>query len=220
MRLVQRMTDTGAPTDGRRERSRRTKRAIVLAAIDLFVADGYGSTTINAIAQRTGVAVQTVYVSFGSKRAILAAALDQAIAGDDRDVSINDRDWMHEVFNAPTSAQRLTAYAGALRRILGQAGDMFAVVAAAASIDTDVVELASTTEERRVIGARSVVEAALAVGPLRDGLTVDEAVDVLSLINSPATFHHLVRRRGWSLDRYQSWVAEALHRELLPPPAG
>lgn len=203
--------------DGRRERSRRTRRAIVLAAIDLFVADGYGSTTINAIAERAGVAVQTVYVSFGSKRAILSAALDQAIAGDDREVAVNDRDWMHDVFNAPTARERLTAYAGGLRRILEQAGDMFAVVAAAASIEPDVIELAETTEARRLIGARSVVEAAAAVGPLRDGVTIDEAVDVLSLINSPATFHHLVRRRGWSLDRYQAWVADALHRELLPP---
>ena len=189
----------------------------MLAASELFVADGYGSTTINAIALRAGVAVQTVYVSFGSKRAILAAALDQAIAGDDREVAVNDRDWMHDVFNAPTASERLTAYAGALRRILDHAGDMFAVVAAAASIDPDVVELAETTEARRLTGARSVVEAAVAVGPLRDGLTADEAVDVLSMINSPATFHHLVRRRGWSLDRYQAWVGEALHRELLPP---
>ena len=204
-------------TDGRRERSRRPKRAIVLAAIERFVADGYGATTIAGIAGHAGVAVQTVYVSFGTKRAILAAALDQAIAGDDREVEINARDWMQDVFTAPTQAERLTAYAGAIRRILEQAGDMFAVVAAAASIDPDVVELAESTEARRLGGARSVVESVIAMGSLREGLSTDEAIDVLSLINSPATFHHLVRRRGWTLDRYQAWVAEVLQGELLPP---
>ena len=54
------------------------------------------------------------------------------LSGDDEAVAVNDRDWMHDVFNAPTAPQRLTAYAGAVRRILEHAGDMFVVVATAA----------------------------------------------------------------------------------------
>lgn len=209
----------GAPeTDGRRERSKRTKRTIVAAATELFVADGYGNTAVTAIAERAGVAVQTVYVSFGNKRAILAAALDQAISGDDSEIVVNDRDWMREVFAAPTAVERLTAYAKAVERIMMNAGDMFAVVSTAATVDPEIVEVAATTEARRRVGARSVIDSIdsiAGIGDLRPDLTLDEAADVLSMLNSPATFHHLVRQRGWTPERYQQWLAAAMVRELL-----
>ncbi|MCU1398882.1 MAG: putative transcriptional regulator, TetR family [Acidimicrobiales bacterium] len=201
--------------DGRHERSRRTRRKIVVAASELFVLDGYGSTSISAIAARAGVAVQTVYAAFGTKRAVLSSALDQAIAGDDADVVVNDRDWMREVFEAPTAAARLVAYAGAVRRIMAGAGDMFRVVSTAATVDPDVVELAHTTEARRRTGARSVIASVLTVGTLRAGLDDERAADLLSMLNSPATFHHLVRQRGWTLDEYQQWLGEAMVLELL-----
>lgn len=204
-------------TDGRRERARATKRKIVVSAIHLFVADGYGASAITAIAERAGVAPQTLYATFGTKRAILDAALDQAIAGDDEAVAVNDRDWMRDVFGAATAVERLSAYAGAVRRIMTNAGDMFNVVATAATIDPDIVDLAETAEARRLTGARSVVASVLTVSPLRDGLDADQAADVLALLNSPAAFNHLVRRRHWSLDAYELWLTESMNRELLPP---
>lgn len=209
---------SGAPlVDGRRERSRQTRLAIVRAATGLFVAHGYSATTIAAIAAAADVAVQTVYSSFGTKRAILAEALDQAIAGDDADMAVNQREWMAPVWTADTAAERLAAYATAVRRIMAGAGDMFAVIAAAVNAEPDLVDLAATTEERRRTGAAAVVDAVRAVGPLRDGLDRDAAVDVLSLLNGPAVFHHLVRRSGWSLDRYERWLAGAFTREILAP---
>jgi AcrR family transcriptional regulator len=201
--------------DGRTERSRRTKRAIVVAATELFVADGYGATSITAIAEQAGVGVQTVYASFGSKRAILTTALDQAIAGDDEAVVVNDRDWMHDVFHAPTAEARLAAYAAACCRIMEGAADVFAVVERAADTDPDVAALVTTTEERRRAGAASVVAAVTQVGELRAGLTRKAAVDVLSLLNGPAVYRHLVRQAGWSSRRYQVWLTGAFVRELL-----
>lgn len=126
---------------------------------------------------------------------------------------------MHEVFNAPSAVERLTAYAGAVRRINSSAGDMFIVLATAASVDADVVELAETTEGRRRTGARSVIGSLLTVSALRDGLDAEPAADVLALLNSPATFHHLVRASRWSMDNYQDWLADTMIRELLPTPA-
>ncbi|MEO5723397.1 MAG: TetR/AcrR family transcriptional regulator, partial [Ilumatobacteraceae bacterium] len=199
-----------AESDGRHERSRLTRRKIVVAAIELFIADGYGHTSITAIAHHAGVAVQTVYAAFGNKRTILAAALDQSIAGDDAAVVVNDRGWMHDVFHAPTAPRRLSAYAAAVRRIMSSAGDMFMVVTAAATVDADIVDLAAVTEARRRTGATSVVKAVVEVGRLRQGLTIEQAVDVLTMLNSPATFHHLVRNSGWTLDAYQTWLADTM----------
>jgi AcrR family transcriptional regulator len=199
----------------RRERARATRRAVLAAARRLFVGDGYGATTIQAVADEAGVAVQTVYAAFGNKRTILAELLDVSIAGDDEAVVVNAREWMRPVWEAPTAAERLRAYAAAVARIMAGAGDVFAVVTAAAATDPDVVELAATAEQRRRIGAASVVESVRSVGALRPGLEPERAVDVLWLLNSPAVFGQLVRQAGWSQQEYESWLADAMVRELL-----
>lgn len=202
----------------RQQRARATRRAILGAAKELFIAEGYGATTIQAIADEADVAVQTVYAAFGNKRTILSELVDVSIAGDDADVVVNAREWMRPVWEAPTAAERLQAYAGAVRRIMEGAGDVFAVVAAAPSTEPDVFDLAETTEQRRRAGATSVVDAVRSVGDLRPGLTRQAAIDVLWLLNGPAVFGHLVRRAGWSLDRYEAWLGDAMVRELLADP--
>jgi AcrR family transcriptional regulator len=199
----------------RRERARATRRAVLAAARQLFVGDGYGATTIQAIADEAGVAVQTVYAAFGNKRTVLAELLDASIAGDDERVVVNAREWMRPVWEAPTAAERLRAYAAAVSRIMAGAGDVFAVVTAAAATDPDVVELAATTEQRRRSGAASVIESVRSVGALRPGLDTERAVDVLWLLNSPAVFAQLVRHAGWSQEAYESWLADAMVRELI-----
>ena len=185
------------------------------AAARLFVASGYGATTLQGVADEAGVAVQTIYAVFGNKRTLLEQLLDVAIAGDDEQVVVNDRDWMKPVFAAPSAVERLHAYAFVVRRINGRAGDLFGVLESAASIDGDLVGLAEMTESRRRTGAGSVIASVMAVGRLRKGLDVDHAVDVLWLLNGSAVFRHLVRNAGWSLDEYEQWLAMAMVEQLL-----
>jgi hypothetical protein len=123
---------------------------------------------------------------------------------------------MQPVWSGRTAADRLVAYAAAVRRIMAGAGDMFAVVAAAAMVDPEVAGLAEVTEQRRRSGAAAVVDAVREVAELRDGLDREDAVDVLWLLNGPDVFRHSVRGAGWSLDRYERWIAGAFVCELLP----
>lgn len=199
----------------REKKAQATRRAVLESARSLFVASGYGATTIQAIADEADVAVQTVYAVFGGKRAILGELLDVSIAGDEAPIAVNAREWMAPVWDLPAAAERLRAYAAAVRRIMDSAGDIFAVVAAAATTDPDAVELADQTEQRRRSGAWAVVDALTSVGPLRSGLNPEEAVDVLWLLNSPVVFSQLVRRAGWPSDRYQEWLADAMVTQLL-----
>ncbi len=206
----------------REARARATREAVLTAARTLFLTGGYAATTMQAIADEADVAVQTVYAVFGNKRSILAEVVDVAIAGDTAEIVVNDRDWMQDVWHAPTAPERLRAYAAAVRRIMESAGDVFAMLSAAASVDAEAASLAATSEERRRAGAASVVESLRSVGRLRPGLGVERAVDVLWLLNGPAVFAHLVRRAGWSPAAYERWLADAMVRELLadePPPA-
>ncbi|MBA2576509.1 MAG: helix-turn-helix transcriptional regulator, partial [Euzebyaceae bacterium] len=69
------MTEDVNSESGRRPRradkARATRRRIIDAAGDLLVQHGYAGTTLEAIAEQAGVAVQTVYFHFGNKRTVL-----------------------------------------------------------------------------------------------------------------------------------------------------
>jgi len=52
-------------------------------------------------------------------------------------------------------------------------------------------------------------------GALRDGLSVEEGIDVAWTLCSLAVYDLLVEHRGWSSERYQAWLTEALTRELI-----
>ena len=75
----------------REAQARETRRSILDAAHELFVATGYAATTIQAIAERAGVAVQTVYAVFGTKRELLRQLIESTITGDDEPLPITER---------------------------------------------------------------------------------------------------------------------------------
>ena len=161
------------------------------------------------------MSVQTVYGVFGNKSTLLRAALDVAIAGDDRPVAVNDRDWMHAVFHDPDPGARLSAYAAAVRRIHVGAADMFVVLSAAAAADPALRALSDETESRRRSGAASVVDGLVSIDALRTGLSRATAVDIVWTLNSADVFVLLVRRSGWSLDQYEDWLGGTLAQQLL-----
>ena len=75
----------------REAQARETRRSILEAAAELFVGSGYAATTIQAIADQGGVAVQTVYAVFGTKRELLRQLIESTITGDDDPDAITER---------------------------------------------------------------------------------------------------------------------------------
>ena len=94
-----------------------------------------------AIAAEAGVAVQTLYLAFGSKVAILAAAHDVAVAGDDDPVSVLDRPWVAEV-RAETDGPRagLELVLANSLEIIERVAPVYSAIQSAAA-DTEVAEL-------------------------------------------------------------------------------
>ena len=58
----------------RDEQARETRERIIRAALDLFVAHGYGCTTIADVARVAGVSPETVYATLGNKANLLRQA--------------------------------------------------------------------------------------------------------------------------------------------------
>ena len=52
--------------------------------------------------------------------------------------------------------------------------------------------------------------------PLKPGLDGQTAVDVLWTHMATDNFRRLVRDRGWTMQQYERWLAEALCAQLLP----
>ncbi|HEY2298744.1 MAG TPA: TetR/AcrR family transcriptional regulator, partial [Jatrophihabitans sp.] len=57
----------------RDEQAAQTRRAVLAAARELFVTQGYGATTVDQIAAVAGVSKPTVFSAVGNKQNLLAA---------------------------------------------------------------------------------------------------------------------------------------------------
>ena len=197
--------------------ARETRRLIVSAARELFVEDGYVATTIEKIAERAGVSKPTVFASVGNKRALLKAAREVAMAGDDEPVPIAERSWFQEALSEPDPPQSVRLHARNVTRMHRQAGDVVEVLRVAAGADEELRTLWQTAERERRADAAVFIDALRRKGPLRDGLDRDSAIDIMWLFTGPEAFQRLVRARRWSLSRYEEWLAQTFLDQLLPP---
>src|SRR5688500_16977187 len=64
----------------RAEATASTRNAIMDAAAQIFVEGSYGDFTLDAVARRAGVTLQTVLRHFGSKDGLIDAAIDHKTA--------------------------------------------------------------------------------------------------------------------------------------------
>src|SRR5215211_9547189 len=143
--------------DGRRERSRVTRARVVDAAGRLFVEHGYVATTIEDVAERAGVAVQTVYYVFGTKPKLLSAVLDASIAGDVEPVPLLERPWvgaLREQHDVGSAMERLVDDSVT---ILRRTSPLYEVVRRAAA-DPEVNQLLQETRRRRRADQRALIE--------------------------------------------------------------
>src|SRR6059058_4692631 len=79
-----------------------TRRRIEEAAGRLFTLNGYSATTMQSIATEAGVHVQTIYLAYATKAALLAASATRLVAGEeDPETHPGERRWAREVAAEP-----------------------------------------------------------------------------------------------------------------------
>jgi AcrR family transcriptional regulator len=189
----------------------------VEAAGRLFAERGYAGTTIDAVASEADVAVETVYARFKNKRNLLDAFLDVSIVGDAEPVPLLERPAVQAVAAATDQREQLRLLARVIRGVLERNATVHAVLRAAVAVDPDLDRLAADDDARRKATQRTFVDMVRTRGPLRDGVSVAEAVDTMSALANPETYAYLTGRRGWTPARYERWVADSLTVLLLPP---
>jgi AcrR family transcriptional regulator len=192
----------------REAQARETRRSILDAAHELFVTTGYAATTIQAIAERGGVAVQTVYAVFGNKRELLRQLIESTITGDDDPLPVTERPEARAVAAEPDAQKRAELDAAMSRSIAERVAPIVRVASEAAASDPELAAMMDAVKAARreeMIASAEIVAGA-------DGLRIDpeEAAATLYVLYSPAVADMLMRDYGWSPERYERWLARML----------
>jgi AcrR family transcriptional regulator len=137
----------------RDEQARRTRRAIVTAAHDLFLAQGYAATTIDGIAEAAHVSRRTVFNSVGGKAALLKLALDWAIVGDDEPIALADRPAIKAILSESDPRKALMLWVQTVAEVAARTAPLGEVLIAAADIDPAAAQLLAEASRNRMLGA-------------------------------------------------------------------
>jgi AcrR family transcriptional regulator len=207
------MPDVKRPSK-RTERAQHTRRRIVEAAHDLFVEQGYVATLMPEIANRAGVAVQTIYFTFGNKRSLLKEVVDVVIAGDFEPIATMDRPWFQAALAADTAGEMLRAHVRGTCQVLERIAPISRVIEAASAADPEIADLWSFDADPRHTVQSAAATALVSKSGSRPGVTADHAADILFGLLSPELYRLFVREREWSSEAYEHWVYDTLRAQL------
>jgi AcrR family transcriptional regulator len=193
---------------------KETRRRMLEAARELFIQRGYGATALQEIADRAGVAVQTIYFTFGNKRALLKELADVSIAGDDEPIATMERPWFQEALAAETADAQLRLHVHGTRKILERVAPIIEMLRAAALSDPGIAELFDQDTDPRFTVHEAAARSLATKPGIRHGVTAEHAADLLFGLLSPELYLLFVRDRGWSPDQWESWAYDTLSSQL------
>lgn len=186
-----------------------SRAAILAAARELFVANGYGATTLDDIARDAGVSKPTVFASVGNKAEVLKVVRDLAMAGDDEERSVTNREDVAAIASAGDLDRAIAFTARHIAAVVARYHPIHEVIRGASGIDAAVAELWETGERERRIGAGHLLARLGSPAVPRE-----RAVDRLWLLMAPDNYDRLVVRRRWSRRQYEGWLVDRI-RELF-----
>jgi AcrR family transcriptional regulator len=189
----------------REQQAEQTKRSVVEAAHRLFVANGWAATGMREVAATAGVALETVYSHFSSKRGLLRAVVDAAAVGDDAPVPMAQRPEFL-VLGTGGRAARLRAAARLVTTVHQRTTPMAKMLRQAAPADDEIAEMLRTTRERQRRDVETALELILDRPP-----TVTER-DGMWAIVSPEVYLLLVEESGWDAEQFEDWIGATLAR--------
>lgn len=200
----------------REAQAARTRSAVLDAARELFLRQGYAGAAIGEIATAAGVSVDTVYSSVGRKPQLMLAVIDQVLGSSDRPLPAAERDYVRAVRAAPTAEEKLRTYADALGTLMPRVAPLFTALREAAAADPECAALLDHVAQRRAANMRLLAAELRATGRLRPDLDDDQVADLIWSTNAPE-YYTLVASRGWTPAEYADRLADLWTRVLLEP---
>lgn len=197
----------------RRAKAEATRARIIASAYELFCESGYRATTMGLIAQRAGVAVQTVYFTFHTKDDLLKAVFEWTVLGDEG-VPPHRQAWHVEARAEPDAYRALPKIIAGTGTIHGRMAPMIGVFSAVAQDPAGAIYQQS--EELRRADMTRLADTLAKKTPLRKGVTRRRAAELLFVLTGPALYREFVLEAGWTPREWARWVSDTLIRDLLP----
>ncbi len=173
----------------------------------MFSRQGYGATTLTAIAAEAGVAVQTVYAVYGSKAGILHALREEVLYQPEAGALFA------AALQTRGSQQRVELFARSIRWRWEFGHDVVAILDDAASTDPT---LRIEVDQALTIRRSGLARLAASLGPgLAPSVDVDRATAILDALTLPAVYDQFIDVHGWTPDEYETWLATTLRQQLL-----
>jgi AcrR family transcriptional regulator len=195
----------------RKRQAADTRRRIIEAARQLLQRAGYDGMTVEAIAQRAQVSAQSVYALFKSKAGILTELLDQSTFGDEYEEAVR------QAMSASDPETRLRLAARIARQIHEPLSAAFDLLRGAGVVAPELAKLEQQRERLRYERQERMIISLRDAKKLRRGLNHRTARDIFWMLTGRDVYRLLVRERGWSPQKYQSWLADTLVHSLLAP---
>jgi AcrR family transcriptional regulator len=196
------------------EKSRQTRERILQAAHELFVEQGYGATTLQGVADRAGVAVQTIYFVFGNKPSLLKELVDVTIAGDDEPVPTMQRAWFVDALATDTAEAHLRAHVRGTCEVLQRVAAIIDVLRSASAQDPSIANLWQYETDPRLEVQTAAARSLMPKPGARRDMSTEDAADVLFGLLSPELYLLFVRDRGWTPERWEQWAYDTLRTQL------
>ena len=191
----------------RERRARLTRDEILQSARRLFAERGYARTSVRDIARAAGVSAQTVYDSVGSKQA-LVARLNDLIDSEAGIAAI-----ARAAAESADPREVAATQARVARSILEHCGDIVHALVTGAAAEPELAAVLEEGQRRHLEGARMVVGLLQRHEALRT--EVEDPVETLAALADVRVALVLRESYGWSLDRIESWIADASRALLL-----
>jgi AcrR family transcriptional regulator len=201
-------------------RTRLARKAVIDAAKALFLERGYAATTMEAISIASEVPSATVYRLFSSKLRLLQALFNSvlhegAVAPDGRPATVPDHPRLAVLLAEEDPWAQVRVFAGIAREVLSGGVQVYPILVTAAGSDPQAADLLAAYTRTREEGQRHLARSLVGRGALRPGLSERDADDIVHALASPEAYRLLVIDRGWSPQRYESWLAQTLGSQLL-----
>ena len=195
----------------RQRQASETRLRIIEVTRSLLESEGYAGMTIEAVARRAEVSVQTVYAVFGSKTGILAELLNQATFG------AAYEDTVRQTMEEKDPEARLRGTARIARQIHDAQRAGFDLLRGAGVVAPELARLEREREDIRYERQEQMIASLRDAKRLSTKLNYRTARDILWALTGSDVYRMLVRERGWSSQKYQDWLADTLVRSLLGP---
>jgi AcrR family transcriptional regulator len=199
----------------RRAAAAQTRADIIGSARHCFERRGWNGTTIRDVADGARVSAKSVEALFGTKAALLRAAVDYAIRGDVDPTPMPQREVVREMKNARDAAAMLDLHAAHLRRVNPRSARIAWVVEHAAPADDVVAELWRQMNHNRRYAVRWAARTLLSKTGRKRGLTQRDAQAIFWVAVDWGTFRTLTDHAGLDADGYERWLRRYYAATLL-----